>query len=72
MNKARLDAIYWRIRCYGCGTPIYAYDPEDENYIKCHKCGARKRTPTSFPDFTPEWGKDKRRKDCFIWLFGET
>uniref|UniRef100_A0A6M3MB50 Uncharacterized protein n=1 Tax=viral metagenome TaxID=1070528 RepID=A0A6M3MB50_9ZZZZ len=70
MNKAKIDALYWRIKCYDCGKPIFEYDPDDENYIKC-KCGARKRTPNSWSDFTPEWGDDQRRRDGFAYLFGD-
>ncbi len=67
-NKAMLDAIYWRMKCYECGDPIYLYDPDDHNYIKC-KCGARKRTPINIVKFTPEWSEDQRRRDGFKWLF---
>ena len=67
MNKAMLDAIYWRIKCYECEKMIFLYDPEDENYIKC-SCGARKRVPINIARFTPEWIKDQRLRDCFEWF----
>lgn len=69
MHKAKLDALYWRILCPKCGIPMFEYDPDDHDCLKCHKCGSRKLVPKFFPDFTPDWGNEQRRRDGFEWLF---
>lgn len=71
MNKARIDAVYCRILCPTCSIPMFEYDPDDHDYLKCHKCGSRKLVPLTFPEFTPDWGNEQRRKDGFEYLFGE-
>lgn len=71
MNNAMLDALHWRFRCYECGITTFQYDPDDKDYMKCHKCGARKRVPTNIADFTPDWGNEQRRRDGFKWLYSE-
>ena len=69
MNKAMLDAIYNRILCYDCGEIMFQYDPDDNDYLKCHHCGGRKRVPQNIADFTPDWGNEQRRRDGFNYLF---
>jgi len=70
MNKAMLDALHSRILCPDCDNLLFVYDPEDHDYLKCHKCGARKRVPINIVKFTPDWGNEQRRKDGFNYLFG--
>ncbi len=71
MYKAKLDALYWRVVCPTCSIPMFKYDPDDHDYLKCHKCGSRKLVPLTVSDFTPDWGNEQRRKDGFEYLFGE-
>lgn len=71
MHKAMLAALHERIQCPGCDSLLFAWDPEDHDFLKCHKCGARKRTPEFIKDFIPDWGNEQRRRDGFKFLFGE-
>lgn len=48
------------------GDLIFGYDPTDHDYIKCHKCGARKTVPQNYPDITSQqWVDDMHLRDCF-------
>ncbi len=65
-HKAMFASIHARHQCYECEGLVFAYDPEDHNYLKCHKCGARKTVPKNYPKITStQWIIDMKLRDCF-------
>lgn len=73
-NHALLESLHSRIQCPNpeCNALVFSYDPDDENYLKCHKCGTRKRTPGSFPEYTPSDCIELMRvRDGFGFLFSQ-
>jgi len=65
-HKAMFESIHMRHLCYECGGLVFEYDPEDHNYLKCHKCGARKTVPKNYLKITSsQWIIDNHLKDCF-------
>lgn len=71
-NHALMDSLSSRLYCPGCGNLVFGYDPKDEKYLLCHKCGSRKRIPNRWPEYTAE---DSRylmmMRDCFRYLLEE-
>lgn len=69
-NHALLDSLSSRLYCPRCGGLMFSYDPEDEKYLKCHKCGTRKLVPNKWPKYSMKDGRYlMMMRDCFGFLF---